>query len=87
MLDFKNSVLQLKRIGTDVRLKEGSTGHYLLDLFQFPALLVPEGTENDAPEIFPDGPADDSDTIDDSGAPDPRASFDDFDAAMLDASR
>ena len=53
VLDFENSVLQLKRIGTDVRLKEGPTGHHLLDLFQFPALLVSEGTENDAPEIFP----------------------------------
>ena len=67
VLDFENSVLQLKRIGTDVRLKEGPTGHYLLDLFQFPALLVSEGTENDAPEIFPDGPVEDSDTVDDSG--------------------
>ena len=40
VLDFENSVLQLKRIGTDVELKEGPTGHYLLDLFQFPVLFV-----------------------------------------------
>ena len=67
VLDFENSVLQLKSTGTDVRLKEGPTGHYLLDLFQFPVLFVSENTENDAPEIFPDGPVKDSDTIDDSG--------------------
>ena len=67
VLDFENSVLQLKRIGADVRLKEGPTGHYLLDLFQFPALLVSEGIEKGEQEIFPDGPVDDSDTVDDSG--------------------
>ena len=67
VLDFENSVLQLKKIGTDVKLKEGPTGHYLLDLFHFPVLFVSENTENDAPEIFPDGLVKDSDTIDDSG--------------------
>ena len=30
-------------------------------------MLVSEGAENDAPEIFPDGPVEDSDTVDDSG--------------------
>ena len=67
VLDFENSVLQLKKIGTDVKLEEGPTGHYLLDLFQFPVLFVTKNTENDAPEIFPDGLVKDSDTIDDSG--------------------
>ena len=40
VLDFENSVLQLKKIGTDVELKEGPTGHYLLDIFQFPVLFL-----------------------------------------------
>ena len=39
VLDFENSALQLKRIGTDVKLKEGPTGHYLLDLCLFPTAL------------------------------------------------
>ena len=66
VLDFENSVLQLKRIGTDVELKEGPTGHYLLDLFQFPVLIVSKNVENDAPEILPDELVKKNSTINDS---------------------
>ena len=66
VLDFENSALQLKRIGTDVKLKEGPTGHYLLDLFQFPALFVSDGIEKGEKEIFPDESVDDNTAIDDS---------------------
>ena len=66
VLDFENSALQLKRIGTDVKLKEGPTGHYLLDLFQFPALFVSDGIEKGEKEIFPDESVDDSAAVDDS---------------------
>ena len=66
VLDFENSVLQLERIGTDVELKEGPTGHYFLDLFQFPVLIVSKNVANDAPEILPDELVKKSGTIDDS---------------------
>ena len=60
VLDFENSVLQLKRIGADIKLKEGPTGHYLLDLFQFPVLHISEGIEKGEQKIFPDESAGDS---------------------------
>ena len=66
VLDFENSVLQLKSIGTDVELKEGPTGHYVLDFFQFPVLFVSKNVENDALEILPDDLVKKSSTIDDS---------------------
>ena len=66
VLDFENSALQFKRIGTDVKLKESPTGHYLLDLFQFPALFVSDGIEKGEKEIFPDESVDDSAAVVDS---------------------
>ena len=60
VLDFENSVRQLKRIGADIMLKEGPTGHYLLDLFQFPALHISEDIETDEQKILADEPAGDS---------------------------
>ena len=64
VLDFENSVLQLKRIGADITLKEGPTGHYLLDLFQIPALHISEDIETGEQKTLPDESAGDSDTVD-----------------------
>ena len=58
VLDFENSVLQLKRIGTDVELKEGSS---------FLCCLCPRMLRMTHRKFFPDGLVKKSDTIDDSG--------------------